>query len=254
MYMFNTIDKCIKCACFTLYFSSISRSPTPVRTRSKISILSSSTCCLEDDDEERNAAAAESMYDRLMEATCNPTEARDNLQTTTASDKIQPQSSFHLSSGSHNKDDDDKISSLTKPSHRSSFCDDLLSHFERRLSDLGPRSKYPYLQQLERSATNGAYDHLEKNVKYEGGLGVGSRAQAPLVRTKGIRSRDRRWWRYGGNYFGKDVRKGGDGEERAGESGRGDCVYKRGNGAHGGMLESESNYDTLESLETTSNC
>ena len=30
-----------------------------------------------------------------------------------------------------------------------SFQEDLISHFERRLSDLGPRSKYPYLQKLD---------------------------------------------------------------------------------------------------------
>lgn len=30
-----------------------------------------------------------------------------------------------------------------------SFQDDLISHFERRMSDLGPRNKYPYLQQLD---------------------------------------------------------------------------------------------------------
>ena len=246
---------------FYIAFPFLSRSPAPRKTRSKISILSSSTYCLEDEDEEKMAvptetmkttSATEGIYDTLIPATCTTTEANDSINQTTATANppanFQPQTSFHLSS--YNKDDDiaaDRISTLTGSSQHSSFCDDLLNHFERRLSDLGPRSKYPYLQHLERSATNGAFDNMEKNVKYEG-IGVGGRTvQVPLVRTKGIRAQDNLWWRYGGVYFDRDVPMGG--QKRDGENGQANRMGRKRNGAHGGMFESENrNYDTLEPL------
>ncbi len=48
--------------------------------------------------------------------------------------------------------EDNNTSTAPLPRQRkSSFHDELLSHFEKRLSDLGPRNQYPYLQQIDRS-------------------------------------------------------------------------------------------------------
>ena len=171
-----------------------------------------------------------------MEVSCSSEETSNNQSTT--STKSQPQDSLHLSP---NSKDDDISSSLTRSSLHSSFCDDLLNQFERRLSDLGPRSKYPYLQQLERSATNGAYDHLEKEIIFEGREGIGKRdAQGTPRRMGGVGAKN--GWRC---RLYNDVEKG---KRKCGER---RCALRAGMPKKiyfetGGRSVFNSNYDTLK--------
>ena len=87
----------------------------PPMSRSKLCLLSSSTLHLDE-----NSSQQLLMADKTPTHMPRPQEERSHDNTTTPS----------------------------------SFQGDLLSHFERRLSDLGPRSKYPYLQQLDQHVTD----------------------------------------------------------------------------------------------------
>ncbi len=97
--------------------------------------------------------------------------------------------------------------SLTNSStSRSSFTEDLLYHFERRLSDLGPRSKYPCLQKLERSVTSGAFDGKARDRGQ--GPKKKERNSSAVGRKKIVRAGGKRWKRQGGHFENGDHGKG----------------------------------------------
>ena len=88
---------------------------------------------------------------------------------------------------------------------KSSFHDDLISHFERRLSDLGPRSKYPYLQKIARDQGQDTY--------VKSSLDVGTTGSEEVLIKKRVPNRNRlrgKWWKYikTENQGEKDLEKG----------------------------------------------
>lgn len=68
---------------------------------------------------------------------------------------------------------------------QSSFREELISHFERRLSDLGPRSKYPYLQQIDTQHDGHSTDSPEST----------SHSEEVLTRLSKEKRRGT-WWKY----------------------------------------------------------
>lgn len=214
----------------------ICRSEIPRKAKSKISILSSSTFCFDDDEEEKvdlteilNAensnSASQGTYDALSQTTNTTTNiilnAYDTLSqatsnTTVAYDILSPivthfnsATSTSVTMACSGKEAETvqppceevtREESLTNSStSRSSFRDELLYHFECRLSDLGPRSKYPCLQKLGRSVTSGAYDGLEKKAGDNGQKKKTGRSHDALARKRVVRGGGgRRWRRHGG--------------------------------------------------------
>lgn len=87
----------------------------------------------------------------------------------------------------------------------SSFKEELISHFERRLSDLGPRSKYPYLQQLDKQQAKNSGSSL--------GSGAGSQSEEMLpqmrvcIRVPEERRRGK-WWKYSNASSSSAARQG----------------------------------------------
>lgn len=69
-------------------------------------------------------------------------------------------------------------------SHNMSLQEDLISHFERRLSDLGPRSKYPYLQQLDQQQATSSSTSTSHSVE-----------MLAHARVKEDKKRGK-WWKY----------------------------------------------------------
>ncbi len=90
--------------------------------------------------------------------------------------------------------EDNNTSTAPLPRQRkSSFQDELLSHFERHLSDLGPRNQYPYLQQIDR---NQRETRLAGH-SLGGGGGEGAMSEELLTRRMGVQGERRvrgRWW------------------------------------------------------------
>jgi len=230
-------------------------------TKSKISILSSSTCCLDvkpdevKPDKVSKAGGDDDMtshypYDTLSTRSSNNTNAYDTLYPGTSVPgnsynkllSTLPDCSSAIALSNESKrgidfvkaereeqpkdiaENDRREDSLTDSStSRSSFREELLYHFERRLSDLGPRSKYPCLQKLERSVTSGAYDTCEKLTKDSGGEKRAERSRENLAAKRRIaRGGGRKWKRCGGYFNANDFVKGalsgqgrdGEGQER----------------------------------------
>ena len=91
----------------------------------------------------------------------------------------------------------------------SSFHEDLMNHFERRLSDLGPRSKYPYLQQIDRQQS------LTGNSLGSAGS---SHSEETLSRMRVQEDRRRgRWWKYSNGSSVGRVGVNGSDKGRAGK-------------------------------------
>lgn len=95
-------------------------------SRSKLSMLSSSTVHLELNE---SSSTQQTVVDDIDQS-------KDN-----ADDEGSTQMQHH--------------NSYENTVAESSFREELLSHFERRLSDLGPRSKYPYLQRIDKQQSGG---------------------------------------------------------------------------------------------------
>lgn len=77
-------------------------------------------------------------------------------------------------------------SSYENTAESRSFREDLMSHFERRLSDLGPRSKYPYLQRIAQQNSESGTGSLESTSQSEEML-----TRLPMEREKSVA-----WWKY----------------------------------------------------------
>ena len=213
------------------------RSLAPQKTTSKMSILSSSTFCFDDDEEKvdlsvilrgENADSAPQIilspisstantYDTLSQAITSTADGYDtqspvasnfttvtNTSLTLTSSDVEPK--VIKPSCDRNKEDDRELEKSS--TSRSSFRDELLYHFERRLSDLGPRKNYPYLQNLERSVTSGAYDALEKKENEDSHEKKSRRVHNAPKRKRVIRDGGRRWARCGGYFDASDVLDG----------------------------------------------
>ena len=132
------------------------RSPVPLMSKSKLSMLSSSTIHLDMDES-------------------------NSTQQTTVDDITQskdtPEDSTHLEKSYENT------------TASSAFREELLSHFERRLSDLGPRSKYPYLQRI-----------VDQKHSNSGTISPESTSQSEEVLTRLPKEKKRgTWWKYYAN-------------------------------------------------------
>ena len=73
-----------------------------------------------------------------------------------------------------------------------SFQEDLISHFERRLSDLGPRSKYPYLQKLDQQPASSGVSNTSQSVE------MLAHARVKEEKRRG------KWWKYSHSSSVKD--------------------------------------------------
>ncbi len=74
------------------------------------------------------------------------------ITTTTTADTITnkpPLPGMGVSDPPDNLLPEDKYCPSSYRQRKSSFHDELLSHFEKRLSDLGPRKWYPYVKQID---------------------------------------------------------------------------------------------------------
>ena len=130
-------------------------------SRSKLSMLSSSTVHLDLDEGTTGAEDQES---------------KDSMEEEDPSNWPHPHNSYE------------------NTVEQSSFREELISHFERRLSDLGPRSKYPYLQQIDQQHSAVAMESLETTSQSEEML-----TQLPKKMGRGT------WWKY---YAGLRVARG----------------------------------------------
>ncbi len=137
--------------------------------QSKLSLLSTATQLLYDDEEME--AATTTTVDTITNKPPLP-----GMGVSDPADILLPE--------------DNNINTAPLPRQRkSSFQDELLSHFERRLSDLGPRNQYPYLQQIDRNQREtGLAGH-----SLGGGGGEGAISEELLSRRMGVRGR---WWKY----------------------------------------------------------
>ncbi len=148
----------------------------PLASKSKLSLLSTATQLLYDDEE--------------METTTTTTTTTADTITNKPSPPgmgVSEPPDIFLPEENKNK------STAPLPRQRkSSFQDELLSHFERRLSDLGLRNRYPYLQQIDRS---------QRETGHSLGEGGGERAMSEdlFSRRMGVQGGRRvrgRWWKY----------------------------------------------------------
>jgi hypothetical protein len=82
----------------------------------------------------------------------------------------------------------------------STFRDELISHFERRLSDLGPRSKYPYLQSIDQ--------------KRSGSGTVSPESTSQSEETLSQEKRRHTWWKPYTNPRGRHLSDGASTDEK----------------------------------------
>lgn len=151
------------------------RSPVPQKSISKLSVLSSSLCQLTPESEKQPKPTTD---DQSTHESENDIKEDVNLFDDGQYDTLAPPPTPPST-----KDNDIMMRTRT-----SSFHDDLMSHFERRLSDLGPRSKYPYLQQLDRNR--------EKGLSAKGGDALGAGHSEEVLSKKRTGGRDKKWLKY----------------------------------------------------------
>lgn len=166
-------------------------------SRSKLSVLSSSTVQLE---EPENVKSTQSI-NKIQQPSETPSPAEEEVQHL-PSEVVNNRAPSLSPTPLQDRRSEERMDNVS-----SSFQEDLISHFERRLSDLGPRSKYPYLQQLDRRQA------LANSLGSRNTSTSKSEEMLSRVRIRDDKKRGK-WWKYSnGSSVGPTsnggVRKGG---------------------------------------------
>lgn len=121
---------------------------------------------------------------KAKNAAVSPTVSLDNMPSNDLNAVSAPSRPSNANSKTTGKDTD----------INSSFQEDLVKHFERRLSDFGPRCGYPYLQRIDQQKEAAELPSADSNTL---GSGHAFQSEESLTRGRGFRKKRRdKWWKY----------------------------------------------------------